>query len=220
MSGSYVVAGSGGGAENRQRIRSSWAEPCPILEYLRIAEFGHEGDGSPVQTLNGGNVDALVESRFFHRCAHEQASVTSGDEISLGRSDDMLQQTARLHRQAEHLSLDWPGWKRMRPDLAGPRARAVHNLRCEERRLGRGDASGSSLRNVYCCNQIPRREVDAAFLCCFNGRRRQPFRIDAALLKVERRIVRRGECRLQCGETRQGQVLGSAFAPLVQEPFW
>ncbi len=42
-----------------------------------------------MQTLDGGEVGALVESSFFDGGADQQASVAARDEVDLGSADDM-----------------------------------------------------------------------------------------------------------------------------------
>ena len=83
MAGGYVIAGRGCWAENRQCVGSPGAQPGPVFENLRIAEFGNHGDCGAVQTLNRGDVGALVESGFFHRGADDDSSVAARDQVNL-----------------------------------------------------------------------------------------------------------------------------------------
>ena len=62
-------------------------------------------------------IGALVESGFFDGCADEEASVAPGDEIDFGRTDDVFDQIARMHGEAEHLSFDRAGRDRMWANL-------------------------------------------------------------------------------------------------------
>ena len=70
-----------------------------------------------MQTLDCGKVGALVESGFFDGGADEEASVAAGDQIRLGRSDDVLEERAGGHHEAEHLSFDGAGREGVRTNL-------------------------------------------------------------------------------------------------------
>src|SRR5437868_2918965 len=102
-----------------------------------------------MQTLDGRGISAFVESGFLNGRADEQAPVTAWNEIGLRGADHMFQQSARRHREAEHLSFDRTSGKGVWTDLSGPGSGAIHDL---------GSAKcGSGIDNAA---HFPAREID------------------------------------------------------------
>ena len=94
MASGDVVAGCLGLTEDRESVGSSGAQAGPVFEDSSVAQFRDEREGCVMQTLDGGEVGALVESGFFDGGADEETSVTARDEIDLGGANDVLEQSA------------------------------------------------------------------------------------------------------------------------------
>ena len=147
MAGGDVVAGSVGRAEDgetRREFRGAGRPSLPGSWHRRSS--GTSAIAASMEALDRREVGALVESRFFDGGADQEASVAARDEISLRRADDMLEERARGHQQAEHLSFDGAGGKRVGRDLARPRSGTVDDLggvKCGLRGLDAGGASVS-----------------------------------------------------------------------------
>ena len=164
VAGGDVVAGSLGFAEDGERVGSSGAKAGPAFENSGVAQFGDQRQRRMMEALDGGEVGALVESGFFDGGADEKASVATRDQVRLGRSHDVLQQSARRHYEAEHLSFDWARRKSVGSNLAGPCSSAVDHLGGVKCGLDGGDAGGAAIRYSDSGDFIARREVHASIL--------------------------------------------------------
>src|ERR1700733_2717414 len=125
VAGCDVITRNSGCAEDRKSVGSTRAKARPVFEDAGIAELRDEFERGAMQALDGCKIGALVEACFFDGGADQKSTVSSRDEICLGRSDHMFYQLARGHHEAEHLSFDWPGGEEGRRNLAGPCTRAV-----------------------------------------------------------------------------------------------
>src|SRR5580704_12097047 len=95
MAGGYVIARTGGCAENRQPVGSSGAQASPVFEDLCIAQVGDDGNRRAIKTLNRLDISALVESCFFHRGSHQDSSVAARNQVYLRSAYYVLEQIAR-----------------------------------------------------------------------------------------------------------------------------
>jgi len=100
-----VVSATCGLAEYRQTIRSSRTKSSPVFQDLRVAQLGKYFQSGLMLALNRLRNCPFVESRFLYGCSDQKATVAARDEIDLRSAYDMLQQSARWHRQAQHLPL-------------------------------------------------------------------------------------------------------------------
>src|ERR1700733_2837771 len=128
VAGGYVIAGSGGGAENGQGVGSSWAEAGPVFENFAVAQLWNQVERCAMKALNCRDVGALVESGFFDGRAHQKASVATGDQIDGGRADYVFDQRGRGHQKAQHLSFYGMRGKGVWSDLACPCSGAVDDF--------------------------------------------------------------------------------------------
>src|ERR1700728_1861393 len=115
----------------------------------------------------------------------------------------MSQQVASGRKQAQHLSFYRTGGKCMRQNPAGPRSRAVDDLRREKGCLLGGDSADSVRREIQGGYRIARRKIHSPVFGGGERRGSQRSRIDTAFLQIKCSASGFGDDRLKFGQRRR-----------------
>jgi len=149
-----------------------------------MAQFRDQRSGGIVKTVNRTRNGALVKSGFFDGRTGENAAVAAGNQVNLGRANDVAEQAFAGSFEAEHLAFNGPNRKRVRAKLTRPSARAIHHRTGIEYVVCSHDSAGASTRCNHDRSYLSFHENHAGSNCRLVRRVYQSARIDGAFRKI------------------------------------